>query len=106
MAEAGPPVLDTGVRQPGRGNVAYPLDAGGVDDYAVKVGSALVTMVDPNRGYEKAYNRWYERDHFYDGCMVGPFMYAGSRWVAPRPLKDLRWPAGDGNKVARPYDAG
>ncbi len=84
--------------------MAYPLAAGGVDDYPVKVGSALVTMVDPHKGFEKAYNRWYERDHFYAGCMIGPWLFAGSRWVAPRPLKDLRWP--DSNRVADPSDAG
>jgi hypothetical protein len=84
--------------------MAYPLDAGGVDDYPVKVGSALVTMVDPHPGFEKAYNRWYERDHFYAGCMIGPYLFAGSRWIAPRPLKDLRWPRSE--RVAQPYDAG
>ena len=82
----------------------YPLEAGGVDDYPVKAGSMLLTMVDPHRGFEKAYNRWYERDHYYAGCMIGPWLYAGSRWVAPRALKDLRWPHGD--SVAKPYDAG
>ncbi len=84
--------------------MAYPLDAGSVEDYPVKVGSALVTMVDPNRGFEKAYNRWYERDHFYAGCMIGPYLFAGSRWIAPRDLKNLRWPQTEG--VAEPYDAG
>jgi len=84
--------------------MTYPLEAGGLDDYPVRVGSMLLTMVDPHLGYEKAYNRWYERDHYYDGCMVGPWMYAGSRWAAPRELKDLRWPQGD--VVAKPYDAG
>ena len=58
----------------------------------IKVGSMLFTMVDPNKGHEVAYNRWYERDHFYAGCMAGPWLFAGSRWVAPRPLKDLRFP--------------
>jgi hypothetical protein len=82
----------------------YPLEAGGVDDYPVKAGSLLLTMVDPHRGFEKAYNRWYERDHYYAGCMIGPWLFAGSRWVAPRALKDLRWPHGDA--VAKPYDAG
>lgn len=82
----------------------YPLEAGGVDDYPVRAGSMLLTMVDPHHGYEKAYNRWYERDHYYAGCMIGPFLFAGSRWVAPRYLKDLRWPKGD--SVAKPYDAG
>lgn len=84
--------------------MAYPLEPGGVKDYPVKVGSALVTMVDPHRGFEQAYNRWYERDHFYAGCMIGPYLFAGSRWIAPRSLKDLRWP--HGAEVAEPYDAG
>ena len=46
----------------------YPLEPLGVNDYPVKVGSMLLTMVDPHRGFEHAYNRWYERDHYYAGC--------------------------------------
>jgi hypothetical protein len=84
--------------------VNYPLEVGGVDDYPVHVGSMLLTMVDPNKGFERAYNRWYERDHFYAGCMVGPWLFAGSRWVAPRSLKDLRWPSE--SIIAKPVDAG
>ena len=84
--------------------MVYPLEVGGVDDYPVKVGSMLLTLVDPHRGFEVAYNRWYERDHFYTGCMVGPWLFAGSRWVAPRELKDLRWPQSE--TIARPTDAG
>ncbi len=83
----------------------YPLDAGGVGDYPVKVGSMLLTMVDPHRGFEQAYNRWYERDHFYAGCMIGPFLFAGSRWVATREMKDLRWSDGE-EQVADPIDRG
>jgi hypothetical protein len=85
--------------------MTYPLDVGGVDDYPVKVGSMLLTLVDPEKGYEKAYNRWYERDHYYAGCLVGPWQMAGSRWVAPRSLKDLRFPAGE-ETIASPTDAG
>ena len=84
--------------------MAYPLEAGGVADYPVKVGSMLLTLVDPHRGFESAYNRWYERDHYYAGCLIGPYMLAGSRWVAPRALKDLRWP--QDSTVADPWDAG
>jgi hypothetical protein len=61
-------------------------------DAPVKVGHMLFTMVDPHRGHEVAYNRWYERDHFYAGCLVGPWLFAGRRWVAPRALKALRYP--------------
>lgn len=58
----------------------------------VKIGQMLFTMVDPSRGHEVAYNRWYERDHIYAGCMIGPGWFAGRRWVAPKHLKDLRFP--------------
>lgn len=82
----------------------YPLTAGGVNDYPVKVGSMLLTLVDPERGYERAYNRWYERDHFYAGCLIGPYLFSGARWVATRALKDLRWPRE--SAIAQPFDAG
>lgn len=75
-----------------------------MDEYPVKLGAMLYTLVDPERGHEVAYNRWYERDHFYGGCMIGPGILAGSRWVATRPYKDLRFPADSG--VAIPTDAG
>jgi hypothetical protein len=81
----------------------YPLTPAGVDDYPVKVGSMLLTLVDPHKGFESAYNRWYERDHFYAGCMEGPWQIAGSRWVATRELKNLRWGT---EAVANPIDAG
>jgi hypothetical protein len=57
----------------------------------VRLGSMLFTLVEPHRGHEVAYNRWYETDHFYAGCMVGPWLFAGRRWVATAPLKDLRF---------------
>jgi hypothetical protein len=56
----------------------------------VALGSALFTLVEPHRGHEVAYHRWYERDHFYAGCMIGPWFFAGRRWVSTRDLKDLR----------------
>ena len=77
-----------------------------VDDYPLKVGSMLFTLVDPNLGHEVAYNRWYERDHFYGGCMTGPYCFAGGRWVSTRELKDLRFPADETNALANPWDSG
>ena len=58
----------------------------------VKLGSMLFTIVEPHRGHEVAYNRWYERDHFYSGCMIGPYNFAGRRFVATAELKELRDP--------------
>src|SRR5436305_14718203 len=81
----------------------YPLEAFGVEDYPMKVGSMLLTLVDPNKGFESAYNRWYERDHYIAGCLIGPYNFAGSRWVATREMKDLRWGSA---AVARPVAAG
>ena len=75
-----------------------------MDDYPIKVGTMLFTMVDPEPGHEVDYNRWYERDHFYAGCMIGKGWFAGRRWVAPRRLKDLRFPAD--SPFASPVDAG
>jgi len=57
----------------------------------VRLGSMLFTLVEPHQGHEVPYNRWYERDHFYAGCMVGPWLFAGRRFVATKPLKDLRF---------------
>jgi hypothetical protein len=88
----------------GEAAVTYPLEVGGVEDYPVKVGSMLLTLVEPHKGFERAYNRWYERDHFYAGCMVGPWLFAGSRWVATRALKEERWPSE--SVIAKPVDAG
>ena len=58
----------------------------------IKLGSILLTVVEPHRGHEVAYNRWYERDHFYSGCMIGPYQFAGRRYVATSDLKALRSP--------------
>ncbi len=33
--------------------------------YGPGIGSALITMVEPHPGHERAYNRWYEDDHPY-----------------------------------------
>jgi hypothetical protein len=70
----------------------------------VELGGALITMVEPHVGFERAYNRWYEDDHFYSGAMVGPWVFAGKRWVATRDLLSLRYPAD--SPVARPVTAG
>ncbi len=75
-----------------------------MNDYPIRVGSMLFTMVDPNRGHEVEYNRWYERDHFYAGCLIGPWLFGGSRWVATKELKQMRFP--EDSNVAVPVEAG
>ena len=75
-----------------------------VGPYEVRIGSGLITMVEPHVGYDHAYNRWYEDDHYYAGCLAMPWMFAGRRWVAPADLQKLRYPAD--SAVAQPLDAG
>jgi hypothetical protein len=70
----------------------------------VRIGSALITMVEPHPGAERAYNRWYEDDHFYSGAMHGPWVFSGRRWVAPRALRDRR--VAVANPAVEPPDAG
>jgi hypothetical protein len=72
--------------------------------YDVAIGAALITMVEPQPGHERAYNRWYEDDHFYSGAMAMPWMFAGRRWVAPRRLQELRYPTD--SAIAQPVTAG
>jgi hypothetical protein len=58
----------------------------------IKLGTMLFTMVEPRKGHEVDYNRWYERDHFYGGCLAGPYLFSGRRWVATKDLKAKRFP--------------
>ncbi|WP_375196268.1 hypothetical protein [Sphingobium sp.] len=66
-------------------------------DRPIRLGSLLFTMVEPRPGFEAAYNRWYERDHFYSGCMIGAYTLAGGRFVATREEKALRFGSGGMN---------
>ena len=59
----------------------------------IKLGGALVTLVEPHRGHEVEYNRWYERDHYYSGCIIGAWTIAGTRFVATSDCKEKRYPA-------------
>ncbi|HEY3832466.1 MAG TPA: hypothetical protein VGO03_09255 [Acidimicrobiia bacterium] len=68
------------------------LGSGDTRHRPIALGGALVTVVEPRRGQEVAYNRWYERDHFYAGCMIGAWTVQGGRYVATKDLKALRYP--------------
>src|SRR6478752_496182 len=73
--------------------IVQDLGSGKTAERPVRLGGALVTIVEPHKGHEVAYNRWYERDHFYAGCMIGAWNISGQRFVATKDLKDLRYPA-------------
>jgi hypothetical protein len=72
--------------------------------YAPAIGGALITMVQPNPGFEVAYNRWYEDDHFYAGALAMPWMFAGRRWVATPEHRAVRYPAD--SAIAQPVTTG
>jgi hypothetical protein len=56
----------------------------------VHIGAAWVSMIEPEVGYEAAFNRWYSDDHFYAGGMCLPGIFAGRRWIATKELRLLR----------------
>ena len=72
-----------------------PVDVHDIGLGPIRLGGMLFTMIDPARGHEATYNRWYERDHLMAGCTLGPYCWAAKRWVAPRAYKDLRYVDGD-----------
>lgn len=57
------------------------LDLAAAKPTAVRLGGALITMPHAHAGREEAFNRWYEDDHMYSGAMVGPWVFAGRRFV-------------------------
>ena len=73
------------------------VGTGDTREKPIKLGGALFTMVEPHRGHEVEYNRWYERDHFYAGCMIGAWTISGGGWCPARrsPWSD---PRGSGSR--------
>jgi hypothetical protein len=56
----------------------------------VAVGTAVIAYIEPHEGQAQAFNRWYERDHFYAATTAGPGAFSGARWVATRACKAVR----------------
>lgn len=56
----------------------------------LQIGAAWISMIEPETGYEAAFNRWYSDDHFYAGGMTLPGIFAGRRWIATKELRLLR----------------
>lgn len=66
------------------------IDAMANGSVETRLGHALILLFEPHAGHERAYNRWYEDDHFYIAGRAAPWAFAGRRWVAPRELQALR----------------
>lgn len=61
-------------------------------EYGVGLGSILVSLLEPEPGTARSFNRWYERDHYYAGCMTGEHFFSGRRYLATRSLRERREP--------------
>ncbi|HET9728142.1 MAG TPA: hypothetical protein VFR41_01915 [Acidimicrobiia bacterium] len=60
----------------------------------IEVGTAIVSYIEPAPGQARAFNEWYERDHFPAAVLAGPGVFAGARYVATRACKEVRPPSG------------
>ncbi|MEZ4216465.1 MAG: hypothetical protein R3E88_08310 [Myxococcota bacterium] len=60
----------------------------------VELGHALVGFLEPHAGHERAFHRWYARDHLYRAGVCAPGTLAARLWIAPPDLRALREPRG------------
>jgi len=70
----------------------------------VVLGHAILGLIEPHAGHERAWNRYYERDHLIAAGSSAPFTFSTQRWVATRRHKAVRAP--QDNPIAKPYDKG
>lgn len=49
------------------------------------------SFVEAHAGHERAFDQWYESDHFYAGGVLAPGVLSGRRWYAPKSLRDARY---------------
>jgi hypothetical protein len=73
-------------------------------DRRVELGHAIFGLVEPHRGHEVAWNRWYERDHLIAAGSCAPWTIAIQRWIATRREKALRYP--ERNPICEPVTRG
>ena len=73
-------------------------------DLRVELGHAIFALVEPHRGHEVAWNRWYERDHLPAAGAFAPWTMATQRWLATRREKALRYP--QQNPICQPAERG
>ena len=70
----------------------------------VSLGYAIFGLIEPHPGHERAWNRYYERDHLIAAGSCAPWTFSTQRWVATRRHKEVRLPRT--NVIASPYDKG
>jgi hypothetical protein len=56
----------------------------------IEIGTAIVSYIEPHPGQARAFNEWYELDHFPATVLAGPGVFAGARFVATNQCKALR----------------
>jgi hypothetical protein len=56
----------------------------------IEIGTAIVSYIEPHPGQARAFNEWYERDHFPAAVLAGPGVFAGGRFVATKACKAAR----------------
>jgi hypothetical protein len=56
----------------------------------IEIGTAIVSYIEPHPGQARAFNTWYERDHFPAAVLAGPGVFSGARFVATAACKQLR----------------
>lgn len=54
------------------------------DDGVVRLGSVLFALIRPSEGHDRAFNHWYERDHFYTTAAAAPGVFSAARFIEPR----------------------
>lgn len=53
-----------------------------VDDHGVvRIGSLVFALIEPARGRARAFNHWYERDHFYTTGLAAPGVFSAARFI-------------------------
>jgi hypothetical protein len=73
-------------------------------DLRCTLGHAIFALVEPHRGHERAWNRWYERDHLIAAGSCAPWTMSIQRWIATRREKALRYP--ERNPICEPLVRG
>jgi hypothetical protein len=56
----------------------------------ISIGTAIVSYIEPHPGQARAFNEWYERDHFPAAVLAGPGVFSGKRYVATHACKTAR----------------